>query len=90
MRPETEQPAASAETFHIGTGVMRIQIQIFFFSEPPLVLFLLSGLSSGFLEVEEEKELEDSSRASRPVEPRRRCASESSISSCSSLPGSTR
>ncbi|XP_076577976.1 bromodomain-containing protein 1 isoform X2 [Chaetodon auriga] len=48
-----------------------------------------TGLSSGFLEVEEEKELEDSSRASRPVEPRRRCASESSISSCSSLPGST-
>ncbi|KAL7370455.1 hypothetical protein ABVT39_001048 [Epinephelus coioides] len=48
-----------------------------------------TGLSSGFLEEEEEKELEDSSRASRPVEPRRRCASESSISSCSSLPGST-
>ncbi|XP_039647067.1 bromodomain-containing protein 1 isoform X2 [Perca fluviatilis] len=48
-----------------------------------------TGLSSGFLEVEEEKELEDSSRASRPVEPRRRCASESSISSCCSLPGST-
>ncbi|XP_070847796.1 bromodomain-containing protein 1 isoform X1 [Chaetodon trifascialis] len=48
-----------------------------------------TGLSSGFLEVGEEKELEDSSRTSRPVEPRRRCASESSISSCSSLPGST-
>ncbi|XP_019964662.1 bromodomain-containing protein 1 isoform X4 [Paralichthys olivaceus] len=47
------------------------------------------GLSGGFLEVEEEKELEESSRTSRPVEPRRRCASESSISSCSSLPGST-
>lgn len=31
MRPETEQPAASAETFHIGTGVVRIQIQIFVF-----------------------------------------------------------
>ncbi|XP_019964660.1 bromodomain-containing protein 1 isoform X1 [Paralichthys olivaceus] len=48
-----------------------------------------TGLSGGFLEVEEEKELEESSRTSRPVEPRRRCASESSISSCSSLPGST-
>uniref|UniRef100_A0A3B5AA85 Bromodomain containing 1 n=1 Tax=Stegastes partitus TaxID=144197 RepID=A0A3B5AA85_9TELE len=48
-----------------------------------------TGLSSGFLEVEEEKELEQTSRTSRPVEPRRRCASESSISSCSSLPGST-
>ncbi|KAG7240665.1 hypothetical protein INR49_026553 [Caranx melampygus] len=48
-----------------------------------------TGLSSGFLEVEEEKELEDPSRTSRPLEPRRRCASESSISSCSSLPGST-
>ncbi|XP_068162587.1 bromodomain-containing protein 1 isoform X2 [Antennarius striatus] len=50
---------------------------------------LNTGLSSGFLEVEEEKELEESSRTNRPVEPRRRCASESSISSCSSLPGST-
>nr|XP_046234366.1 bromodomain-containing protein 1 isoform X2 [Scatophagus argus] len=50
---------------------------------------LNTGLSSGFLEVEEEKEVEASNRASRPVEPRRRCASESSISSCSSLPGST-
>ncbi|KAF3859515.1 hypothetical protein F7725_021914 [Dissostichus mawsoni] len=48
-----------------------------------------TGLTSGFLEVEEEQELEESSRASRAVEPRRRCASESSISSCSSLPGST-
>ncbi|XP_029969164.1 bromodomain-containing protein 1 isoform X2 [Salarias fasciatus] len=48
-----------------------------------------TGLSSGFLEVEEEKELEAAERSSRPVEPRRRCASESSISSCSSLPGST-
>ncbi|XP_044199939.1 bromodomain-containing protein 1 isoform X1 [Thunnus albacares] len=48
-----------------------------------------TGLSSGFLEEEEEKELEAPSRASRPVEPRRRCASESSISSCSSLPGGT-
>ncbi|XP_060933270.1 bromodomain-containing protein 1 [Limanda limanda] len=48
-----------------------------------------TGLSSGFLEVEEDKELEEPSRTSRPVEPRRRCASESSISSCSSLPGST-
>ncbi|XP_068611161.1 bromodomain-containing protein 1 [Brachionichthys hirsutus] len=50
---------------------------------------LNTGLSSGFLEVEEEKDLEESGRASRPVEPRRRCASESSVSSCSSLPGST-
>ncbi|XP_053271346.1 bromodomain-containing protein 1 isoform X2 [Pleuronectes platessa] len=48
-----------------------------------------TGLSSGFLEVEEEKELDEPSRTSRPVEPRRRCASESSLSSCSSLPGST-
>ncbi|XP_041819851.1 bromodomain-containing protein 1 isoform X2 [Chelmon rostratus] len=48
-----------------------------------------TGLSDGFLEVEEEKELQESSRSSRPVEPRRRCASESSISSCSSLQGST-
>ncbi len=55
-----------------------------------MMLCLLTGLSSGFLEVEEEKELQDSSRTSRPVEPRRRCASESSLSSCSSLPGSTR
>ncbi|XP_077357631.1 bromodomain-containing protein 1 isoform X2 [Festucalex cinctus] len=42
------------------------------------------GLSGGFLEEEEETELD---QPSRPVEPRRRCASESSISSCSSLPG---
>ncbi|XP_019738423.1 bromodomain-containing protein 1 isoform X1 [Hippocampus comes] len=42
------------------------------------------GLSRGFLEVEEEKALGQPSRA---MEPRRRCASESSISSCSSLPG---
>ncbi|XP_058481603.1 bromodomain-containing protein 1 isoform X1 [Solea solea] len=49
---------------------------------------LNTGLSRGFLEVE-EKELEETSRTSRPVEPRRRCASESSISSCSSLPGNT-
>uniref|UniRef100_A0A3Q0RM48 Bromodomain containing 1 n=1 Tax=Amphilophus citrinellus TaxID=61819 RepID=A0A3Q0RM48_AMPCI len=48
-----------------------------------------TGLSSGFLEVEEQKEVEETSRTSRPVEPRRRCASESSISSCSSLQGST-
>uniref|UniRef100_A0A3Q2ZD09 Bromodomain containing 1a n=1 Tax=Kryptolebias marmoratus TaxID=37003 RepID=A0A3Q2ZD09_KRYMA len=48
-----------------------------------------TGLSRGFLDMGEEKELERSSRSSRPVEPRRRCASESSISSCSSLPGST-
>lgn len=34
--------------------------------------------------------LEEPRRTSRPVEPRRRCASESSISSCSSLQGSTR
>ncbi|XP_034090206.1 bromodomain-containing protein 1 isoform X1 [Gymnodraco acuticeps] len=46
-----------------------------------------TGLTSRFLE--EEQELEESSRASVAVEPRRRCASESSISSCSSLPGST-
>ncbi|KAM9845985.1 bromodomain-containing protein 1 [Aulostomus maculatus] len=46
-----------------------------------------TGLSSGFLEEKDEKELEEPSRASRAVEPRRRCASESSISSCSSLPG---
>ncbi|XP_061662968.1 bromodomain-containing protein 1 isoform X2 [Syngnathoides biaculeatus] len=45
------------------------------------------GLSRGFLESEEEKEPGQPNRASRPVEPRRRCASESSISSCSSLPG---
>lgn len=49
-----------------------------------------SGLSSGFLGEDEEKPLVDPNSASRPVEPRRRCASESSISSCSSLPGSTR
>ncbi|XP_074554176.1 bromodomain-containing protein 1 isoform X2 [Halichoeres trimaculatus] len=48
-----------------------------------------TGLSSDFLEMEEEKDLQHSSRAARPVEPRRRCASESSISSCSSLQGST-
>lgn len=48
-----------------------------------------TGLSSGFLEEDEQKQRKDLSRASRPVEPRRRCASESSISSCSSLPGST-
>ncbi|XP_054608838.1 bromodomain-containing protein 1 isoform X4 [Dunckerocampus dactyliophorus] len=48
------------------------------------------GLSRGFLDVEEMKEPEQPSRASRPVEPRRRCASESSISSCSSLPGGPR
>lgn len=48
-----------------------------------------TGLSSGFLDEDEQKQREDPSRASRPVEPRRRCASESSISSCSSLPGST-
>lgn len=55
------------------------------------MLCLHAGLSSGFLEEEEEKELVDSSGAPRRAsEPRRRCASESSISSCSSLPGSTR
>ncbi|KAM4712277.1 bromodomain-containing protein 1 isoform 2-T4 [Anableps anableps] len=47
-----------------------------------------TGLSRGFLEMDEEKELEKTRRTSRPVEPRRRCASESSISSCSSLQGS--
>lgn len=52
---------------------------------------LLPGLSSGFLGGEEEKELSESpSRAGQAVEPRRRCASESSISSSSSLQGSTR
>nr|XP_049617278.1 bromodomain-containing protein 1 isoform X2 [Syngnathus scovelli] len=40
------------------------------------------GLSRGFLEAEDEL-----GQPSRPAEPRRRCASESSISSCSSLPG---
>ncbi|KAM9327679.1 bromodomain-containing protein 1 isoform 2-T2 [Pholidichthys leucotaenia] len=49
---------------------------------------LNTGLASAFLEVE-EKELKENTRTSRPVEPRRRCASESSISSCSSLQGST-
>ncbi|XP_057711178.1 bromodomain-containing protein 1 isoform X2 [Corythoichthys intestinalis] len=42
------------------------------------------GLPRSFLDVEEEKELGQPSRA---AEPRRRCASESSISSCNSLPG---
>ncbi|MEQ2214116.1 hypothetical protein XENOCAPTIV_003677, partial [Xenoophorus captivus] len=46
--------------------------------------------SRGFLEMDEEKELEKTRRSSRPVELRRRCASESSISSCSSLQGSAR
>ncbi|XP_036004755.1 bromodomain-containing protein 1 isoform X1 [Fundulus heteroclitus] len=44
-----------------------------------------TGRSRGFLEMDGEKELERPRRTSRPVEPRRRCASESSISSCSSL-----
>nr|XP_040028957.1 bromodomain-containing protein 1-like isoform X4 [Gasterosteus aculeatus aculeatus] len=48
-----------------------------------------TGLSSGFLEVVEEEEPVGSNGAGRAAEPRRRCASESSISSCSSLPGST-
>ncbi|XP_033845346.1 bromodomain-containing protein 1 isoform X2 [Periophthalmus magnuspinnatus] len=52
-----------------------------------------TGLSRGFLETEHQTEHQtqraDPSRTGRPVEPRRRCASESSISSCSSLPGST-
>ncbi|XP_029707476.1 bromodomain-containing protein 1 isoform X3 [Takifugu rubripes] len=48
---------------------------------------LNTGLSSGFLGGDEEKELPQS--PSRAVEPRRRCASESSISSSSSLQGST-
>ncbi|MEQ2278611.1 hypothetical protein AMECASPLE_000712 [Ameca splendens] len=47
-----------------------------------------TGPSRGFLEMDEEKELEKTRRSSRPVELRRRCASESSISSCSSLQGS--
>lgn len=65
-------------------------------SSQPLIVFyvcfhLLTGLSSGFLGGEEEKELSESpSRAGRGPEPRRRCASESSISSSSSLQGSTR
>ncbi|XP_015245745.1 PREDICTED: bromodomain-containing protein 1 [Cyprinodon variegatus] len=46
------------------------------------------GLSRGFLGMDEEQELEQPRRTSRPVEQRRRCASESSISSCSSLQGS--
>uniref|UniRef100_A0AAV2IUF0 Bromodomain and PHD finger-containing protein n=1 Tax=Knipowitschia caucasica TaxID=637954 RepID=A0AAV2IUF0_KNICA len=50
---------------------------------------LNKGLSSGFLETNHQQQRVDPSRTSRPVEPRRRCASESSISSCSSLPGST-
>ncbi|XP_061770473.1 bromodomain-containing protein 1-like isoform X4 [Nerophis ophidion] len=44
------------------------------------------GLSGGFLGIEKEKVVEQPSRARRPSEPRRRCASESSISSCNSLP----
>uniref|UniRef100_A0A3Q4I1E4 Bromodomain containing 1a n=1 Tax=Neolamprologus brichardi TaxID=32507 RepID=A0A3Q4I1E4_NEOBR len=44
---------------------------------------------NGALQVEEQKKVEETSRTSRPVEPRRRCASESSISSCSSLQGNT-
>ncbi|XP_072311138.1 bromodomain-containing protein 1 isoform X2 [Eucyclogobius newberryi] len=43
-----------------------------------------TGLSSAFLEEEHQKRRADSTRSGR-----RRCASESSISSCSSLPGST-
>ncbi|XP_077450437.1 bromodomain-containing protein 1 isoform X2 [Stigmatopora argus] len=42
------------------------------------------GLTRGFLDAEEEKELGQPARA---AEPRRRCASESSMSSCNSLPG---
>uniref|UniRef100_A0A3B5M607 Bromodomain containing 1a n=1 Tax=Xiphophorus couchianus TaxID=32473 RepID=A0A3B5M607_9TELE len=49
---------------------------------------LHTGLSRGFLGMDEEKEVEKTRRPSRAVEPRRRCASESSISSCSSLQGS--
>ncbi|XP_034019012.1 bromodomain-containing protein 1 [Thalassophryne amazonica] len=48
-----------------------------------------TGLLKSLLEKRGEKEFEDSTRACRFVEPRRRCASESSISSCSSLPGNT-
>ncbi|XP_010885414.2 bromodomain-containing protein 1 [Esox lucius] len=44
-----------------------------------------TGLSNGFVMEETEKEL----GASRPLEPRRRCASESSLSSSGSLLGST-
>uniref|UniRef100_H3CMT2 Bromodomain containing 1 n=1 Tax=Tetraodon nigroviridis TaxID=99883 RepID=H3CMT2_TETNG len=55
-----------------------------------VVIPRLESLSSGFLGGEEEKELSESpSRAGQAVEPRRRCASESSISSSSSLQGST-
>uniref|UniRef100_A0A3B5QPG4 Bromodomain containing 1 n=1 Tax=Xiphophorus maculatus TaxID=8083 RepID=A0A3B5QPG4_XIPMA len=50
------------------------------------VFWLLAGLSRGFLGMAEEKEVEKTRRPSRVVEPRRRCASESSISSCSSSP----
>ncbi|XP_029017588.1 bromodomain-containing protein 1-like isoform X2 [Betta splendens] len=48
-----------------------------------------SGLAGGLLEATAEKQREEPSRTSRTAEPRRRCASESSISSCSSVPGST-
>lgn len=48
-----------------------------------------TGLSCGFMEMKHEKHRTDPGRANRPVELRRRCASESSISSCSSLPGTT-
>lgn len=47
------------------------------------------NLSSCFLEEDVEKQHEDHIRATRPVDSRRRSASESSISSCSSVPGST-
>ncbi|KAM6986256.1 bromodomain-containing protein 1-like [Aplochiton taeniatus] len=48
-----------------------------------------SGLSNGFLDEEENREKVKELGPTRPIEPRRRCASESSISSSSSLLGCT-
>lgn len=47
------------------------------------------GIANGFV-VEEEEEEEGVSQPHRPLEPRRRCASESSISSSRSILCSTR
>uniref|UniRef100_A0A8C6TYH9 Bromodomain containing 1a n=1 Tax=Neogobius melanostomus TaxID=47308 RepID=A0A8C6TYH9_9GOBI len=49
-----------------------------------------AGLSCGFVEMKHVKQRADPSRVNQSVQPRRRCASESSISSCNSLPGNTR
>lgn len=77
-----EEPPPPSRRGHPALGALPVLI---------VVARVLSGLSSGFLGGEEEKELSQSpSRAGRAVEPRRRCASESSISSSSSLQGSTR